>query len=679
MSAAGQGTFVAPSERPSALLGLLRRRYFRRMWAVTSFSSLGDWLGVFALTIYVKDLRPDSPEFAVGGVLLFRVVPGLLFGPFAGVLADRFDRRRLMVTADLARAVLIASIPWIHNLWELYAVSAGLEILGLLWAPAKDATVPNLVERDQLMMANQLSLITTYGTFPMSGALVALLAIPAGFLARVDAFSALAARPVVLAFFVDAATFLFSAAMVSTFPAAIMKAKRAHRTFGSWNPFRDLGEGLRFIRRHPVVRPLVVAAWTAFTGGGAVIALGPIFADRVVGGGPDVAQAAWGALIVAVGVGLVGGMVAAGILARYVSRERIFPFGLMLSGASTIGTASMTSIKPSIAITVFVGLGAGLAWVTIYTLLQERVEDRLRGRTFATLYTGIQLSLLLALAGWPIVAGAIGNHTVHVGGQMLDLAGLRFALWGGGAFLFAAGVMTGRAVVARNGRRATARLRGLRFRPPVAGAARTGLFIVFEGVEGAGKSTHMKLLYEWLGSQGHEVVVTREPGGTAIAERIRHIVLDPAAKEMDPKTEALLYAASRAQHVAETIRPSLERGQVVICDRYVDSSLAYQGLARGLGEEDVLHLNVWATDELIPDLVVLLHVDPEVGLKRTQGDPDRMEQESIAFHRKVADAYLLLAREYPSRFAVIDASGSVEQVQGQVRTAILPLLRKDEG
>jgi len=666
---------VAPPEHPAPLLGLLKRRYFRRMWAVTSLSSVGDWLAVFALTSYVSEISGQS-GFAVGGVLLFRVVPGLFFGPFAGVLADRFDRRRLMISADLMRAVLIGTIPWVHNLWGIYAVSTGLELLGLLWTPAKDATIPNLVERRELMMANQLSLITTYGTFPLSGAFVALLAIPSAYLSRFDAFSILKAQPTALAFFFDAATFLFSAAMVATFPKHLMVAKRARTTVTRWNPFHDLAEGLRFVRRHPLVRTLVAGAWTAFTGGAAIVALGPIFTGVLTGGSEASKQAAWGALIVAVGMGLVAGMIAAGALARFVQREHIFPLGLMVSGGATIVTATMTSIRPSFVSVVFIGLGAGVAWVTAFTLLQERVDDRLRGRTFATLYTGIRLSLVLGLAGWPIMAGLIGTRSVVVGTTRVDLSGFRMALLAGGVFLSWSGVSALRGIARTNGKRHSARMRGLQVSQPLSGGSRRGLFIVFEGGEGAGKSTQMKMLADFLRAQGREVVVTREPGGTPIAERIRHILLDPASKGMDPKTEAMLYAAARAQHVSDKIRPALEREAVVLSDRYVDSSLAYQGIARGVGETDVLRLNVWATDDLMPDMAILLHVDPEVGLRRVEGDPDRMEQEDIAFHRKVADAFLTLARQYPSRFAVVDAAAPVEQVQQQIRAAILPLLQE---
>ncbi|MGZ4104971.1 MAG: dTMP kinase [Actinomycetota bacterium] len=669
--------YVAPSERPSGLLSLLKRRYFRRMWAVTTVSSLGDWLGVFALVQYVSQphqVAGAKAEFAVGGVLLFRVVPGLFFGPFAGVLADRFDRRRLMVAADMARALLIASIPWVHSLWQLYLVSAAMEMLGQMWMPSKDATIPNLVERDQLMMANQLSQISTYASFPFAGALIALLTIPAHFLGHVlPSF----ANPVKLAFFVDAGTFLFSASRVATFPHELMQAKRARAPGAAWNPFQDLLEGLRFIRSQQMVRTLVLGAWIAFSGGSAIISLGPIFA-RKLARSVQGQNAAWGTLIVAVGLGLVSGMMSAGWLSRRISRERLFPIGLMVGGVSAVGVSLMTSIQPALPITFAAGFGAGTAWVTTYTLLQAMTEDRLRGRTFATLQTGIQLSLFIGLAGWPLIAGAIGDHTLTTSRYVIDLSGARIAMFAGGVFLFFSGISAARGIATARGIRKTARKRGLRFTAPVlSGGARKGLFISFEGVEGAGKSTQLKLLYEWLRQQGREVIVTREPGGAPIAERIRHILLDTANKGMDSKTEALLYAAGRAQHVAETIRPALERDAVVLCDRYIDSSLAYQGLARGLGEDDVLHLNEWATDELLPDLVILLHLDAEHGLARLEGDPDRMESEDVSFHRKVGEAYLHLAREYPSRFAVVDASGTKEQVHAQVRTAVLPFMANE--
>jgi dTMP kinase len=643
-----------------------------------SVSSLGDWLGVFALTLSAQRLS-GRPELAVGGVLLFRVLPALIFAPFAGVLADRFDRRRLMITADVSRALLICSIPWIDRLWVLFPVSAAMEMLSLMWTPAKDATVPNLVERDQLLTANQLSLITTYGTFPLGGLIVAVLATIAAQLGKIHAFSVLREHPENLAFFVDAGTFLFSAAMVASLPRHLTKAKRARTKLGGQNALRDLAEGLRFVRSNRIIRTLVGSAWVAFTGGAAVISLGPIFAKAASGNGdPAAAAAGWGSLIVAVGIGLVSGMITAGAMARRVRRERIFPIGLIVSGAAVVLTASTRTMPPAVAATVFIGLGAGVAWVTIFTLLQERVEDRLRGRTFATLYSGVHLSLFLGLAGWPLLAGLVGNRAVTVGGYEIDLSGYRIMLWAGGLFLAGAGIAAARSMGATRRRVRLPRMRGLEFASPaISGGARNGLFVVFEGVEGSGKTTQIKLLRDFLVGSGRDVLVTREPGGTAISERIRNVLLDPGSSEMDPKTEALLYAAARAQHVAQVIRPALEQGRVVLCDRFIDSSLAYQGLARGLGEDDVLQLNRWATDQVFPDLVVLLDVDPEIGLARTEGNPDRMEQEDIAFHRKVRDAYQHLAKQYPSRFALVDASRGIWVIQAEIQATLKGFLRSE--
>jgi dTMP kinase len=178
-----------------------------------------------------------------------------------------------------------------------------------------------------------------------------------------------------------------------------------------------------------------------------------------------------------------------------------------------------------------------------------------------------------------------------------------------------------------------------------------------------------------LRAAGVPVTMTREPGGTEAGERIRELLLDPETGSLDARAEAMLFAAARAQTVASVIRPALAEGKVVICDRYVDSSLAYQGSGRGLGEADVLSLNVWGTQGLFPDLVILLHVEPEQGLARSTEAPDRMELEGQAFLAKVADAYLRIAEEHPERFVVIDASRDPAAVFDDVRDAVDRALR----
>ena len=174
----------------------------------------------------------------------------------------------------------------------------------------------------------------------------------------------------------------------------------------------------------------------------------------------------------------------------------------------------------------------------------------------------------------------------------------------------------------------------------------SGYFIVFEGGEGAGKSTQEALLTEALEQRGLTVTRTREPGGTPAGEEIRRVVLSPEFEGLDPRAEALLFAAARGEHVARVIRPALERGEVVICDRYLDSSVAYQGFARGLGPRRIRDLSLWATNELLPDLTIVLDIDPADGLGRFT-ERDRLEAEPLDYHRQVRAAYLALAEEDP--------------------------------
>jgi dTMP kinase len=200
-----------------------------------------------------------------------------------------------------------------------------------------------------------------------------------------------------------------------------------------------------------------------------------------------------------------------------------------------------------------------------------------------------------------------------------------------------------------------------------------GRLIAFEGVEGAGKSTQLDLLCRALEGRGREVVVTREPGGTPAGERVRGLLLDPEV-ELHPRTEALLFAAARAELVQEVVRPALERGAVVLCDRYLDSSLAYQGGARGLGVGPVTEVNRFATGGVVPDLVVLLDLDPAAGLARRAGDRDRIEAQELDFHRRVRSAFRDLAAADPARFCVVDAAAPVAEVAARVQAAVLSLL-----
>ena len=201
------------------------------------------------------------------------------------------------------------------------------------------------------------------------------------------------------------------------------------------------------------------------------------------------------------------------------------------------------------------------------------------------------------------------------------------------------------------------------------------LFITFEGPEGSGKSTQLKLLEEWLGERGHDVLATREPGGTSISESVRAILLDPANTEMRPVTEILLFSAARAQIVAQVIRPHMERGGVVLCDRYADSTLAYQGYGRGLDLDTLRAITAFATGGLVPQLTVYLDIAIEDGLRRKSAQEwNRLEAQTLAFHRRVREGYLEMAAAEQERWLVLDAAQPIADVQSAIRKRIDPLV-----
>ncbi len=639
------------------------------LWRAMLVSSLGDWVGFVAVASLVAQLGGKRlGGLAVAGVMMARLLPSLLFGPFAGALIDRFDRRRIMIGSDIGRGAMYASMPFLPKLWMIFLVSFLIECLSLLWTPAKDASVPNLVPRRQLPNANSVGLITTYGTLPLGAVVFTALAGSAVALGRhVHYFEAHQQFP---ALWLDALTFLFSARMIWGLDLRRPAARRvvlgpdapAEQRFRSI--LDDVREGLVFLRDHALVRSLTVGIVMAFAGVGAVISLGPLFAQYSVKAG----STGFGILMTAVGVGMAIGMGLLNLLARFFDRGVLFWTSMIGSAVCLVFLAAMPTIGLAALFAVPGGIGTGLAWVSGYTLVQENVSDELRGRTFATLTTAVRIALFVALAGFPALATAIGTHMTTVGVRVLDLSGTRVALWLGSV------TVVGAALIARKGVRKArlARPRPLGLIPRTKRVEGTGRFIVFEGMEGAGKGTQIERARQYLTSKGLNVLVTREPGGTELGDRVREAILDPRTGSVDPRAEALLFAAARAHHVATVIRPALAEGKLVLSDRFVDSSVAYQGVARGLGEQDVVTLNAWATQGLFPDLVLLLHIEPEEGIARAGADGalDRIESEDLAFHAKVADAYLRIAEEHPERFVVIDASGSMDDVQARVEQAL---------
>jgi dTMP kinase len=413
---------------------------------------------------------------------------------------------------------------------------------------------------------------------------------------------------------------------------------------------------------------MTVAIVIAFSGVGAVIALGPVFSLYSLNAG----STGFGILITAFGVGMGAGLGLMNFLTQFAAKDRLMYVSMIGASICLVVLAAMPNITLAALFTVPMGVGVGVAWVAGYTMLQENVADEYRGRTFATLTIAARMVLFLALVIFPGLAGAIGPHSFTLAGRTIDLSGVRIALWLGAIVVIMGGLFS-RSSLKRS---RLARPRPLALVPRMNKPERTSLFIVFEGVEGSGKGTQIALARAYIESKGLEVVVTREPGGTGFGDRLRETILDPTTGTVDPRAEALVFAAARAQLVTTVIRPALDEGKVVLCDRFVDSSVAYQGFGRGLGEQDVLTLNAWATQGLFPDLVILLNLEPEEGLARAGEDRDRIEGEDLAFHAKVADAYLRIAEEHPDRFHVVDATKSPEEVHEQVQDGLNRVLAR---
>jgi dTMP kinase len=630
-------------------------------------TSLGDWVGFVAVVALVTRLGAGAAGYAVSGVMLARLLPALLFGPFAGVLVDRFDRKRLMILADVGRGAMYATMPFVRNLPTIFILSFAIECLSLLWTPAKDSILPNLVPRRQLLNANTMGLIASYGTLPLGGIVfTALAGFGSAISGRVQYFRL---HEEALALWLDAFTFVFSALMIWRLDVRQLGGKASTKEVPS-SVLSDFTEGIRFLREHTFARAMTVGIVLGFTGVGSVIGLGPIFARQTLAAGSE----GWGLLVTAVGIGLGTGMFSAGWLAKVIEREVLFPLAIVFAAASLVFLAAMPNISTAALLTVVTAMGAGVAWVTGYTLLQENVADELRGRTFGSLTVLSRLGLFLSLAGFPTLAVLLPDYVFRLGGQTLDLSGPRLAMW------VSAGIVLTGGFLSRRGLRLSrlTRPRPLSLRPRLRKLERRGAFIVFEGVEGAGKGTQMKMAREFLEQQGYEVLVTREPGGTELGERLRRLILDSELGHMDAHAEAMLFAASRAQHVASVIRPALEGGKLVLCDRYIDSSVAYQAAGRGLSEQDVLSLNVWATQGLFPDLVILLHLEPTEGLARVGDDLDRIELEGSAFLARVSEAFLRIADEHPERFVVVEAGDAPDVVQKRVQEELMKFLRAQE-
>ncbi len=437
--------FIPPSSEehsiPPAPWRLFGTRPFFKLWLAQCFSSLGDWVGFFAI-LQLTDRVSHGSAAAFSLVIAVRMVPGFFLATLGGVIVDRFDRRKVMVCCDLGRAALICTLPFVNSLALLVLVSFFIEILTLLWGPAKDASVPHFVPEENLATANSLSLVASYGTFPLAGAITAALAVVAGWLGGFAALHSLKSNAAVPALWFDAITYVVSAIIVFGLPIP-RRARTGGQKFEWTSTFSEIKEGLSFIRSDRFARAVIVGLGGGIIGAGAMVPLSTVFATEVLG-----SKSEFGVLLFALGTGAAIGVFGLLAFQKRLPRDTVFEWSIIGAGIALASAAAFNTGGLAAVMIAGVGACAGAAYVTGFTVLQETVTDELRGRTFATLYAVVRLCLLLSLTVSPLFADlyewlfslAAGAPRITLGGFSYGFPGVRLALWGGAVLTIVSGL-----------------------------------------------------------------------------------------------------------------------------------------------------------------------------------------------------------------------------------------------
>ncbi len=653
--------------------GVLAIRPFRKLWNSMVFSSLGDWLGLLATTAMAQQLSGGDyakANFAIAGVFISRLLPAVFLGPLAGVIADRLDRRKLMVFCDIVRTALYVSIPIFHNYFWLYTATILVECVTLFWSPAKEASVPNLVPREKLESANQVSLLAAYGTAPIAALVFTFLSL---FTTALNAAFNINSTAVDLALYVNALSFAFAAFTIWNLREIPKGAAAKHAA--DTGILKSLLEGWKSVSGSKIIRGLVFGMVGAFVAAGAVIGLARTFVGDLGGG-----EAAYGVLFGSVFSGLALGIAFGPKVFAQFSRRRLFGASLTIAGLFLVGLAAIPNLVLAVFTVIALGAFSGICWVTGFTMLGMEVADDVRGRTFAFVQSLIRVVLVAVLALAPLIAAAVGQHTFKFQNTQVSYNGASVTILIAGIFAAFVGALSYHQMKDRPNvslwSDITNAIKGEL--GSITGAPTKGIFIVFEGGEGIGKSTQAKLLKAWLEQEGETVVLTREPGGSDLGIEIRKILLSHSTGEISPRAEALLYAADRAHHVFSVIRPALAAGEVVIGDRYFDSSIAYQGAGRILEPGEVARISRWATESLFPTLTIIIDLPAEIGLGRLKSK-DRLESQPLDFHERVRQEFLQLSLLDPERYFIANGSKTIEEIHTQIisRVSEIPALKRN--
>jgi dTMP kinase len=638
---------------------------FRRLWLVTAVSATGDWLSLLALSALATQLATgyQAQSFALGGVVATKLLPALVLGPLAGALADKFDRRRVMVVCDLLRFGLFVSIPLVGSLWWLLAATLLIEMCALFWIPAKDASVPNLLRRpDQIETANQLALVMTYGVAVITASgLFTVISGLGGFLPG----STPEISTAYVALFLNGLAYLLTAITV-WFRIPEISGRAQQRREAAPGLVALLRDGARFVAGTPLVRGLVVGIVGAFTAGGIVVGSATLYAASLGGG-----NAAYGMLFIAVFVGLALGMGAAPRLSRRLPHNRLFGTAIVAAGCALVLVALAPHLVVAIGAVGLVGGFAGIAFLTGLTIIGAQVADEVRGRIVAFVQSIVRLTLLGSMALVPLLVGLVSARRVEVFGYPFLVDGTRVVMLAGGVVAAVVGMMAYRQMDDRRTEPLLPDLLAALRR----GARRSdsGVLIAVEGATAAETAEQAGRLVEDLRERGHRVVVA---GPAQMASAVRGGVWRGLA---GARAGALAEAAVRADLVERVVRPALEAGAVVVADRFLASPLVQFGVAadRAQSEMDAGELESlasFATGRLRPDVSVLLDRAPASAF----ADADLADPPTTPLpgeeHLRVRRLLTRMAAAEPHRYVVVDADGSPDDVSRRVLAALTQVL-----
>ncbi len=430
-------------------------RDFFWLWIAQVISATGDWLGLLAIIALSASISEGSEGTAIAVVLAARVAPGFFLATAAGVIVDRLNRRHVMIACDFGRAAVLVTLPFVNSLVGLVVASFALEVMTMLWSPAKEAIVPDLVPKSKLTTANSLNVAAAYGMFPVAAGIAALLAKVAQALSTEGWVDTWRLNAEGLAFYVDGFSFLVTGLIIWKISIPTRsREERSGKTMGNLDlggAWRELRDGWEVIASNPIVRSVNIGLATGIIGGGMLVPLGSIFVDQVIIG----TEADFNLVLFALGLGMALGVVSASLFQEKMDAARVFPVAILVASGALFSAASTSWLSALVPAVGVLGFAAGPIYVLGFTLLHENVEEEFRGRIFSALLVLVRLCLLIALAVAPLLSEIFDRMSnrwwggvVHPVGFEIPVPGVRITLWLASLIILVAGALASASIKA---------------------------------------------------------------------------------------------------------------------------------------------------------------------------------------------------------------------------------------